>query len=149
MTTPSKPDLVALADWLNGLAKPDSNVGVHLEAKERATIVSALRHLASQPSLYEAGLRDGDYFVDGDRYHVIFRPGGGSFSGADEIVCSCATGEGALKRATMICDLLIAAQSKAAIAALPADGGEVDDERCIACDRPFQDGDLVHSDAGG
>lgn len=57
-TTPSKPDLVALADWLSGLAKPDSNIGVHLEAKERATIVSALRHLASQPSLYEAGLRD-------------------------------------------------------------------------------------------
>lgn len=59
--------------------------------------------------LNDAGLGDGEFFVDGDRFDLVFRPGGGNFSSYDKIVARCATGETAYKLPAIIADALNAA----------------------------------------
>lgn len=45
--THTREEMLALAEWLAGLSKPDRNIGVHLQSADRATIIHALRLAAS------------------------------------------------------------------------------------------------------
>lgn len=116
MTIPSKPDLVALADLLAAIEPvQDWTAQIHpkpekydryvaaLTEDQRDTIVQVLRHLASQPSLYEAGLRDMREDL------------------ADSLMKDEAT------RLRKLADEL----DPPAIAALPADGGEESGGRAV------------------
>lgn len=121
MTTPSKPDLVALADLIAAIEplqdwtaqlhpkpeKYDRYVAV-LTKDQRDAIVQTLRHLASQPSLYEAGLRD-------------------MRERCREAVCKIVEDYKLLDGSQTLASTH-AEKCLAAISALPADGGEVDDE---------------------
>lgn len=84
-----------------GRAKDEKARGLDMRAFTLAELVALTARTMTQ-------WRDasGHYFVDGDKYHVVFRPGGGSYAGNDLILCSTATGSHPLKRAELICRAL-------------------------------------------
>ncbi len=81
--------------------------GVQMCRLNAEKAADAILSLIPSPSNARA-VEDGEYFVDGDNFRVIYRPGGGSFAGNDLIVCSTATGPHPLGRASLICRALVA-----------------------------------------
>lgn len=56
---------------------------------------------------------DGEFFVDGNKFDLIFRPGGGCYGGGDKIVARMACGETAYWLPSLVARLLNAALSSA------------------------------------
>jgi hypothetical protein len=54
-------------------------------------------------------LGEGEFYAQGDRFELIFRPGGGSFAGLDQVVAKMACGETAYWLPGLIARLLNAA----------------------------------------
>lgn len=118
--TPSKPDLVALADEQDALAKSFRAMQDDEEAGNCEVRAKALRHLASQPSLYEAGLRVSRREIL-DRLNLVAP----AIENLTEYQEQCDADGIIVKVSRQAVDEVVKAVNDVAlIAALPADGGE-------------------------
>lgn len=128
----SKPDLVALADEILGDA---AWADVHQIAKDGLKLARAVKSLASQPSLYEAGLEkivsDLRSRSESAYCQYISQMRKPECLGFEHKVSAGTFGDLELSAHTLAGELLgkhrAFAEAATAIAALPADGGEVND----------------------
>ena len=103
--------IIAHLDECNRVGKFSSIGEEHIRAICEALIAQ------SQPAatVQEVGreLRDrisgGEFFVDGDKFDLIFRPGGGNYGGADKVVARMACGDTAYWLPSLIARFLNAA----------------------------------------
>ena len=84
------------------------------DAPWRAEAIAAIAALDATPpetaderqAAIVARLGPGEFFADGDRFDLVFRPGGGSYSGADVIVGRFACGDTAYWLPGFVAELL-------------------------------------------
>lgn len=129
--TPSKPDLDALAEKIESatmLRRRLPGLGdFAITYAEKAAVVKALRHLASKPSLYEAGLREAFRREILDRLNLAAP----AVENLTEYQEQCDADGIMVKVSRQAVDEVVKAVNDvaltAAIAALPADGNGAND----------------------
>lgn len=100
----------------------------------RAALAKASEIIAALPQAgeVEEKLGKGEFFVDGDKFDLIFRPGGGNYGGADKIVARMACGDTAYWLPSLVARFLNG-QFATPPSVIPA--AAVGDFRCHNCKR--------------